>query len=247
MMKIISTLFLGSLFIGASYVTGVTNEVSKMFHTEKNAVAATPQVLNKPYTGNGVTSVDDIVTKALAFKASLTTSQQSTLQQTYTTTLARKWSNLPCGSGCRNGIQFGTLTSTQLGLALQVIQAAYGVTANECYDEFYQIHLADKVLQTQYSGGTGYDSTIYFIAYLNAPSTSSGWMLQFGGHHFAANIAFNGGKVVGVTPSFRGVEPTSFTVNTTTYAPLNQELTGFRNMLASFTGATCHRQKLKYL
>ena len=41
-------------------------------------------------------SVKDVVTKALAFKAMLTTAQQATLEQTYTTTLARRWSNLPC-------------------------------------------------------------------------------------------------------------------------------------------------------
>src|SRR5262245_55993158 len=40
------------------------------------------------------TSVSDVVAKALAFKALLTTTQQATLEQTYTTTLARRWSNL---------------------------------------------------------------------------------------------------------------------------------------------------------
>ncbi|MGC4056593.1 MAG: DUF3500 domain-containing protein [Chitinophagaceae bacterium] len=59
----------------------------------------------------GTTSVTDVVNNALAFKTMLTTTQQATLQQSYTTSLARKWSNLPCGASCRNGIQFGTLTS----------------------------------------------------------------------------------------------------------------------------------------
>ena len=188
------------------------------------------------WKGNSLYTVDDVVSKALAFKASLTASQQATLEQAYTPSLARKWSNLPCGSGCRNGIQFGTLTATQLGLALEVIKAAAGIPSNEGYDEFNQIRLADNVLKTQY-GANGYDSTIYFIAYLNTPTTSGQWMLQYGGHHYASNIGFNGGKVVGPTPQFRGVEPTSFTVSGTTYAPLNQELTALRNMLASFTTA----------
>lgn len=72
-----------------------------------------------------------MVAKALAFKALLTAAQQQTLEQTYTTTLARRWSNLPCGSTCRNGIQFSTLSATQLAAALEVIKAAAGTAANE--------------------------------------------------------------------------------------------------------------------
>ena len=185
----------------------------------------------------GATSdVANVVSKALAFKASLTTAQQATLQQTYTTTLARKWSNLPCGSGCRNGIQFSTLTASQLALALQVVQAASGTAANEGYEEFNQIRAADDYLNAN-GGGSGYGGGIYFIAFLNAPTTSGGWMLQFGGHHYAANIAYNNGHVVGATPEFRGVEPISFTSNGTTVAPLTQERDAMANLLASLTTA----------
>jgi hypothetical protein len=38
-------------------------------------------------------TVSDVVTKALAFKAMLTTAQQQTLELAYTPALARKWSN----------------------------------------------------------------------------------------------------------------------------------------------------------
>ena len=191
---------------------------------------------NAPTEVDATATASDVVTKALAFKASLTTAQQSTLQQTYTSTLARRWSNLPCGSGCRNGIQFSTLTSDQLTLALQVIQAAAGTAANEGYDEFNQIRAADAYLNAN-GGGSGYGSGIYFIAFLNQPTTSGGWMLQFGGHHYAANIAYNNGRVVGVTPEFRGVEPISFVSNGTTYAPLSQERDALAAMLASLTSA----------
>src|SRR5829696_8729258 len=40
-------------------------------------------------------SVGDVVAKALAFKALLSTAQQQVLEQTYTPMLARRWSNLP--------------------------------------------------------------------------------------------------------------------------------------------------------
>ena len=185
----------------------------------------------------------DVVTKALAFKAMLTTTQQATLEKIYTASLARKWSNLPCGSGCRNGIQFSTLTSAQLTAALAVIQAAAGTTANEGYSEFNQIRAADDFLQAS-GGGNNYSSGIYFISFLNTPTTSGAWMLQYGGHHYAANIAYNAGHVVAGTPLFEGVEPTTFTVSGTTYAPLDQEHTAMQTMLASLTTAQLATAKL---
>jgi hypothetical protein len=181
-------------------------------------------------------AVADVVAKAQAFKATLTPAQTATLQQNYTATLARRWSNLPCGSSCRNGIQFSNLTSAQLAAALAVIQAAMGTAANEGYEEFHQIRLADDILGAN-GGGGAYNSGIYFIAFLNEPSTTGGWMLQFGGHHYAANIAYNNGRVVGATPQFRGIEPVSFTLNGTTVAPLSQERDALAAMLASLTSA----------
>ncbi len=207
---------------------------------EKKETAETVPSADAP---EAAAAAADVVNKALAFKATLTTAQQATLQQTYTTSLARKWSNLPCGSGCRNGIQFSTLTTAQLTAALAVIQAAAGTTANEGYDEFNQIRLADDYLNAN-GGGSGYGSGLYFISFLNTPTTSGAWMLQFGGHHYAANIAYNGGHVVGATPLFEGVEPTSFTTNGTTYTPITQEHDAMANMLASLTTAQLATAKL---
>lgn len=188
-------------------------------------------------------TVIDVVTKALAFKALLSTSQQGTLEQAYTTTLARKWSNLPCGASCRNGIQFGVLTSAQLSAALELIRAATGTNASDGYDEFIQNRLAESYLHTN-GGGNGYDSTLRWISFLNTPSATGGWMLQFGGHHYAANIAFNNGHVVGATPFFQGLEPVSFTMNSTTYAPLNDEHDALTAMLSSLSSAELTTAKL---
>ena len=190
-----------------------------------------------------VADVSDVVAKALAFKATLSASQQATLEQPYTPTLARRWANLPCGSSCRNGIQFSTLTSAQREAALEVIRAAAGTAANEGYDEFNQIRRAEEALQAQF-GGSVYDQGNYFIAFLNTPTTTGAWMLQYGGHHYAANIAYNMGHVVGATPLFEGLEPTTFTAGGTTYSPLEQERAAMRAMLASLSPAQLATAKL---
>jgi hypothetical protein len=179
--------------------------------------------------------VADVVAKALAFKAMLTSTQQGILEQAYAPALARKWSNLPCGSSCRNGIQFSALTADQLAAALVVIAAAAGAEADQGYSEFIQINKADSVLGVV-SNSSSYSKGIYFIAFLNPPTATGKWMLQFGGHHYAGNIAFNNGAVTGATPIFQGVEPASFAdAGGTPMAPLNQERTAFVNLLASLS------------
>ncbi len=210
-----------------------------------NALPAVSQQSGNENSSPAPESVSDIVTKALAFKALLTTTQQATLEQTYTTTLARKWSNLPnqlCAP-CRNGIQLGTLTSAQLGAALEVIKAAEGTGANEGSAEFNQVRLADTYLSAN-GGGGSYGEGIYFISFLNTPSTNGAWMLQFGGHHYAANISFNQGHVVGTTPQHEALEPLSFTANGTTYTPLAQEHDGLAAMLASLDSTQLATAKL---
>lgn len=231
-----SLLCLG-IVLSQSNFKKITNDLSSNQNT--------PELLtgNNKEAGNIVVSTSDVVTKALAFKAMLTTAQQATLEQTYTTTLVAKWSNLPCGSGCRNGIQLSTLTAAQLTAALEVIQAASGTTTNEGYDEFNQIRSAEEQLQAT-AGGTTYDEGIYFISFLNTPSATGAWMLQYGGHHNANNIAFNAGNVVGATPMFEGVEPKSWTSGGVTYAPLATEHDAMANMLASLTTTQLSTAKL---
>lgn len=230
----------GLLLTGVFYMNGT---FSRLF-TAVQPSAPEPQIAAAaPAYTDQTASVSDVVTKALAFKALLTTTQQATLQQTYTTTLARKWSNLPCGASCRNGIEFGVLTSAELTAAMQVIQATLSSNANDGYDEFVQNRLAESYLHT-HGGGSGYDSTLRWISFLNTPSATGPWMLQFGGHHYAANIAFNNGHVIGATPFFEGLEPTSFAWGSATYAPLTDEHDAMTAMLASLTTTQLATAKL---
>ncbi|MES2388766.1 MAG: DUF3500 domain-containing protein [Bacteroidota bacterium] len=200
--------------------------------------AEVQQVHGRAATSNSrrVTSISDVVAKAATFKSLLTSAQVNTLQQTYSATLAHRWSNLPCGIQCRNGLQFSNLTTAQQNAALAVIQAAAGTSVNEGFDEFSMVRQADSLLGI--TAGSGYSKGIYFIAFLNNPSETGAWMLQFGGHHYASNIAFNNGMVVGATPVFEGIEPKSFTnAAGRACAPIDQEHSAMVNLFASLTTA----------
>lgn len=184
-----------------------------------------------------------VVCAANAFLATLSDAQKSAVVLSYTKENAIKWSNLPCGSGCRVGLQLSSLTSAQVAAALAVVQAATGTTANEGYDEIMQIRAADDVLGSVNT--MGYSSGIYFIAFLGTPSTTDTWQLQFGGHHLAVNKTYKAGDVQGSTPQFEGIEPKSWTAtNGTVYAPLNSEQAAMAAVLASLSSSQLASAKL---
>lgn len=226
LLLVISAAAIAGIFVFGTYDS--VNGGSEM----EPSTAALPFVPSKGKGQATEKSVSDIVQDAEAFYNLLTTSQQTTLLQTYTSTLARKWSNLPCGTGCRNGLQLGTnLTSEQFTAAMKVIEDALSAGG---YTEFHDMNMAEAYLHAN-GGGSGYDSTLRWISFLNTPSETGPWMLQFGGHHYAANIAFNEGHVIGATPFFMGLEPKTFTYNSVAYDPLGDEKTALAEMLASLS------------
>lgn len=187
--------------------------------------------------------VANVVCLANAFLATLTSTQKSTVVIDLTLANAKRWSNLPCGVSCRNGLAFSGLSSTQLAAAKAVIKAAAGTTSGEGWDEFSTINTADDYLGTMASG---YSSGNYIIAFLGTPSTTGKWMLQYGGHHYAANITYDAGTVTSITPSHQGVEPHgSFTYSGTTYAsPLATEASVMADMLSSFSSTELSSAKI---
>jgi hypothetical protein len=186
-------------------------------------------------------AVSDVVTAANAFVSTLSTSQQSQVLLSLTKANATAWSNLPCGSSCRVGIQLGTLGSAQLTAAKAVLKAAAGTATGTGYDQISQILAADDVLG-QSAGG--YGSGNYYLAFLGAPSTTGTWQLHFGGHHLAVNLTYKAGQVTGASPYFVGVEPSSWTANGTTYAPLNGQRNGLLSMLNGLSSSQLAQAKL---
>ena len=154
-----------------------------------------------------------VVTAANNFKATLSSSQITTLQISYTAANAEAWTNLP---GSRNGLQLGTLSSTQLASALTLVQTAL---SDAGYSTFAAIRAADDILA---KSASGYGSGNYYIVFTGAPSTTSPWLLQILGHHLAYNITYNG-NYIDPTPVFLGTEPPYYTSNGTTYEPLGTQ------------------------
>jgi hypothetical protein len=182
------------------------------------------------------TGVAKIVCLAEAFKATLSSSQISTLQLDYTFSNAKTWSNLPAALSPRIGIKLGSLSSTQLAAAKALIQEMTGTTTNEGWDEVQQVWLADDYLNAN-GGGNDYGSGNYYLAFLGTPSTSGTFEILETGHHKTVANTYIDGKLVGATPHFAAVEPVSFTSGSTTYAPISQERDAFVALLASLSSS----------
>jgi hypothetical protein len=217
------------------------------------------------------TGVAAVVNATAAFLKTLSTAQRKEVLLGLTADNATAWSNLPCGSTCRVGIQFSTLSSTQLAAAKKVLRTALGTKSGTGYDQATKIMLEDGVLgdaqgtgtaptatstaaapsatssaaPTAAPGGGGYSVGNYYLAFLGKPSKTGTWELHFGGHHLAVNISYAKGKVAGGSPFFIGVEPTSWTASDgTKYAPMAKMRSSIRAITASLSAKQLAKAKL---
>ena len=204
------------------------------------AVAATrPAVARSTADCESATGLARVICRADAFKATLTSDQLAMVQLPYSKEDAMRWSNLPQFiSRNRVGIHLGSLTAPQLAAAKALLAAVMASgTPNEGYDELEGELAADDYLGAN-GGGGGYNAGQYYLAFLGTPSTTGLWELQFGGHHYAVANTYNGGKITGVTPSFRAIEPMApVTANNHTYQPMEEERQAFATMLSQLSPA----------
>ena len=189
-----------------------------------------------------------VVCLADAFKATLNDSQLAALQLPYSKANAVKWSNFPeFGARPRRvGLKLGSLNATQLKAAKALMGAVMAQSVrNEGFDELEGNLAADDYFGTITGKTETFTSGNYFIAFLGTPSTTGLWELQFGGHHYAFANTYEGGKITGVTPSFRGVEPmTAVTINGRTYQPVEQERQAFADLLTGLSSGEQAKAKL---
>jgi len=181
------------------------------------------------------TGIDKLICLCDAFKATLSSSQISTLQLDYTFSNVKTWSNLPAAMSPRLGLRLGDLSSTQLAAAKAIVEAITGTTANEGYDEVEQVWAADDWLVSDGHANSDYGSGNYYIAFFGTPATTGTFEIMETGHHKTVANTYSNGVLIGATPHFEAVEPVSWTSNGTTYAPISQERDAFVTLLASLS------------
>ena len=205
------------------------------------ATVSSPLSVQLPPDCSSMKGLARVVCLADAFKATLTSDQMAVLQLPYSKADAAKWSNLPQAFSRpkRVGISFGTLNAAQLKAAKALLAAvlAPGIP-NEGYDEMEGNLAADDYFGVKTGKTDTFGTGNYNIAFLGTPSATGLWELQFGGHHYAVANTYNGGKLLGVTPSFRGVEPMmAVTDHNHTYQPVEQERQAFATLLGGLSSS----------
>ena len=211
--------------------------------------AATPTPSPTPTPTPTPTPGTTIVDLANAYIATLSTAQQTATVVTNNVVSAEKWSNLPAtptSSGTtslRNGVAYSTLSTTQKAAWVALVQAALSANGSNAYTQLNGIRAADYYLGSNL-GANGYTGDYEYVGIVGTPSTTSGWMLQVGGHHNAHNYYFTGTTLNTTTPYHIGVEPTSFTYSGTAYTPLSDQKSAVTALLSSFSTTQLTSAKL---
>ncbi len=146
-----------------------------------------------------------------------------------------RWSNLPSGIFVREGLRLGDLTPPQKAAVMNLLTAALSADG---YRKVNDIMRGDEVLRAGNSGrggaappaggrggrggGPAFGADEYYLAFLGTPSTTTPWMLQFGGHHLAINLTMAGANA-SMTPSLPAAQPAAYTVEGREIRPLGKE------------------------
>lgn len=222
----------GASYTIASVASGDAGSYSVLVSNSAGSVTSSSASLTVQTTSTG-TLAAEATAAAQAFLATLSSSQQSTTQLAWDLASARRWSNLPAAMSARNGINWGSLSTAQKTAARALIVTAVGSTGNALH---LGMQAADDALVSLYGANSSYGNANYYIAIYGTPSASGFWVLQLTGHHLTYNVAFNG-SVRSQTPMFLGIEPkASFTLNGTTYDPMQAQREAVAALGAVITG-----------
>jgi hypothetical protein len=128
------------------------------------------------------------------------------------------WSNYPVSDVPRPGLRLGSLNADQRDAATHALQV---LLSPKGYQKVLDIMGSDQALSdsgTPFASGTA----AYTIGIFGSPSTTTRWMLEFGGHHLALNITIAGKQGV-ITPTLTGAQPALYTSNGKSVRVLAQE------------------------
>jgi Protein of unknown function (DUF3500) len=163
-----------------------------------------------------------------------------------------RWSNLPEGIFKRKGMAWGDMSEAQHTALMGLLGAVLGPEGVENVRKQME---ADEVLRVQDSspgnpslGNTAlgnrppvgprvkFGSDYYYVSFLGSPSTTSPWMVQFGGHHLGINATVVGSNVT-LSPTLTGGQPVKFTRSGEAIHIAEQEVDQARSLLNSLTDA----------
>jgi len=170
-----------------------------------------------------------IVASAQAFLDTLDGPARARVQFPFGGPQNTRWSNLPTGIFKREGLRLGDLTPAQRDAAMALLSTAL---SQDGYRKVVEIVRGDELLRKSAAerqpgaGGPGGRVTFgedeYYLAFLGAPSTTTPWILQFGGHHLAINLTLAGRQAT-LAPSLTGAQPATYTFEGRTLRPLGNE------------------------
>ena len=173
-----------------------------------------------------------IVSAAQALVAALDDAGRTKVQFPFEGPQKTRWSNLPSGIFERQGLRLADLTAPQRTAVTNLLTAAL---SRDGYRKVTEIMKGDEVLRTGQSarggggggraggrGGPAFGEDEYYLAFLGAPSATSPWMLQFGGHHLAINLTMSGSQA-SMTPSLPAAQPATYTIEGREIRPLGKE------------------------
>jgi hypothetical protein len=197
------------------------------------AVFAAQRVSQPPQPSTGST-VAKAVAAANTFLGMLDANERAKAAFAFDSPQKTNWSNLPSGIYQRNSLRLGDLTAPKRASALALVASVLSVDG---YRKVNDIMNGDEVLKGTGGGQTGgrvgapgrvgrggiaFGKDEYYIAVLGSPSTTTPWMIQFGGHHLAVNVTIARGDNV-LTPSLPAAQPARYTLNGQTIRPLGKE------------------------
>ena len=151
------------------------------------------------------------------------------------------WSNYPVSDVLRPGLRLGTLTAPQRAAAMHLLQT---VLSPMGYQKVLDIMGSDQALT---DAGTNFASgeAVYTIGIFGDPSVNKPWMLEFGGHHLALNIAMAGPGST-MTPTLTGAQPSIYKRGGKTVRVLAQENDTAFALLGALTDAQQKQAILNY-
>lgn len=199
--------------------------------------------LNTNGSSPGGANTAQVVSAVNAFLGKLDDDQRDAVKFDFSDNQSRQtWSNFPTTTVARKGVPLRDLDDEQRSAALNILDVAL---SDAGYNQVLDTRKSDDWLAANSAGGRdGFGNLLYYIAIYGEPSETAPFMVQFGGHHVARALTYNGDKV-SQTPQFVGTEPTAFDLDGTHYEPVKAEATAMFGLLAALSDEQKTAAKMK--